>query len=217
MSLALRLALLLVFVLAGVLILLLAAASSSSSAFDRYYPWLIGANSIVAALMAALTVGVVIRVWRRYRQKVFGARIMVRLAIAFALIGAVPVALVSLVSAQFLAKTIDSWFSQGVNVALESGVAMGRASLEAIQSDAMSKARRLAIAIEDVSPNQMIASIEKVVDGREGVDVLVLSGSGSVLASRSAQLTTLVPELPPAEALNRAKAARQYVARWSCA
>lgn len=212
MSLALRLALLLVFVLAGVLILLLAAASSSSSAFDRYYPWLIGANSIVAALMAALTVGVVIRVWRRYRQRVFGARIMVRLAIAFALIGAVPVALVSLVSAQFLAKTIDSWFSQGVNVALESGVAMGRASLEAIQSDAMSKARRLAIAIEDVSPNQMIASIEKVVDGREGVDVLVLSGSGSVLASRSAQLTTLVPELPPAEALNRAKAARQYVA-----
>lgn len=212
MSLALRLALLLVFVLAGVLILLLAAASSSSSAFDRYYPWLIGANSVVAALMAALTVGVVIRVWRRYRQKVFGARIMVRLAIAFALIGAVPVALVSLVSAQFLAKTIDSWFSQGVNVALESGVAMGRASLEAIQSDAMSKARRLAIAIEDVSPSQMIASIEKVVDGREGVDVLVLSGSGSVLASRSAQLTTLVPELPPAEALNRAKAARQYVA-----
>lgn len=212
MSLALRLALLLVFVLAGVLILLLAAASSSSSAFDRYYPWLIGANSVVAALMAALTVGVVIRVWRRYRQKVFGARIMIRLAIAFALIGAVPVALVSLVSAQFLAKTIDSWFSQGVNVALESGVSMGRASLEAIQSDAMSKARRLAIAMEDVPPSQMIASIEKVVDGREGVDVLVLSGSGSVLASRSAQLTTLVPELPPADALNRAKAARQYVA-----
>jgi nitrogen fixation/metabolism regulation signal transduction histidine kinase len=211
MSLALRLALLLVFVLAGVLILLLAAASSSSSAFDRYYPWLIGANSVVAALMAALTVGVVIRVWRRYRQRIFGARIMVRLAIAFALIGAVPVALVSLVSAQFLAKTIDSWFSQGVNVALESGVSMGRASLEAIQSDAMSKARRLAIAIDEVPTSQIIASIEKVVDGREGVDVLVLSGSGSVLASRSAQLTTLVPELPPAEALNRAKAARQYV------
>lgn len=211
MSLALRLALLLVFVLAGVLIVLLAASSSSSSAFDRYYPWLIGANSVVAALMAALTVGVVIRVWRRYRQRVFGARIMVRLAIAFALIGAVPVALVSLVSAQFLAKTIDSWFSQGVNVALESGVSMGRASVEAIQSDAMSKARRLAIAIDDVPASQMIASIEKVIDGREGVDVLVLSGSGSVLASRSAQLTTLVPELPPAEALNRAKAARQYV------
>lgn len=212
MSLALRLALLLVFVLAGALMLLLAAASSSSSAFDRYYPWLIGGNAVVATIMAGLTVWVVLRVWTRYRRKVFGARIMVRLAIAFALIGAVPVALVSFVSAQFLAKTIDSWFSQGVNVALESGISLGRASLDTIQFDAMSKARRLAISIEDTPPSQMIFSIEKVVDSREGVDVLVLSGSGTVLASRSAQLSTLVPALPPAEALNRARAARQYVA-----
>lgn len=212
MSRALRLALVLVFLLAGALMLLLAAASSSSSAFDVYYPWLVGANTIVAAIMAGLTVWVVVRVWSRYRRKVFGARIMIRLAIAFALIGAVPVALVSFISAQFLAKTIDSWFSQGVNVALESGVSLGRASLDAIQSDAMSKARRLAISIEDTPPSQMIFSIEKIVDSREGVDVLVLSGSGTVLASRSAQLTTLVPALPPVEALNRARAARQYVA-----
>ena len=127
MSRALRLALVLVFLLAGALMLLLAAASSSSSAFDGYYPWLVGANTMVAAIMAGLTVWVVVRVWSRYRRNVFGARIMIRLAIAFALIGAVPVALVSFISAQFLAKTIDSWFSQGVNVALESGVSLGRA------------------------------------------------------------------------------------------
>lgn len=212
MSLALRLALLLVFSLAVALLLLLANASgSSSSALDRFYPWLIGANSVVAALMAGLAAWVVVRVWRRYRQKVFGARLMVRLAIAFALIGAVPVALVSFVSAQFLAKTIDSWFSQGVNVALGSGLSLGRASLDAIQSDVMSKTRRLALSLEDVSPALMVEQIEKVIDGREGVEVLVISGSGAVLASRSAQLTSLVPDLPPAEALNRARAARQYI------
>ena len=212
MSLALRLALLLVFLLAGGLMLLLAAASASSSALDDIYPWLIGASFTVALVMAVLAIGVVVRVWRRFRQRTFGTRIMVRLAIAFALIGVVPVALVSFVSAQFLAKTIDSWFSHGVNVALESGVSLGRASLDSLQSDAMAKARRLAIALEDLPGSQMIATIEKVVDGREGVDVLVLTGSGGVMASRSAQLSTLVPELPPSEALNRAKAARQYVA-----
>lgn len=211
MSLALRLALALVFVSAAALMLLLAAASSSSSAFDQFYPWLVAANSMLAAIMAGLTGWVVVRVWRRYRQKIFGARIMVRLALAFALIGVIPVALVSFISAQFLAKTIDSWFSQGVNVALQSGISLGRASLDAIQSDAMSKARRLAISIEEVMPSQMIGHIEKVVDGREGVDVLILSGSGAVLASRSAQLSTLVPELPSKEALNRARAARQFV------
>lgn len=192
--------------------LLLASASSSSSALDEVYPWLIGASIAVALVMAGLTVGVVVRVWRRFRRGVFGTRIMVRLAIAFALIGVVPVALVSFVSAQFLAKTIDSWFSHGVNVALESGVSLGRASLESLQSDALSKARRLVISIEDSSTGQMIATIEKLVDGREGVDVLVMSGSGAVLASRSARLGTLVPELPPAEALNRARVSRQFVA-----
>jgi len=212
MSLALRLALILVFFLAVALLLLLANASgSSSSALDRFYPWLIGANSVLAALMAVLAAWVVVRVWRRYQRKVFGARLMVRLAIAFALIGAVPVALVSFVSAQFLAKTIDSWFSQGVNVALGSGLSLGRASLDAIQSDVMSKTRRLALSLEDVSPALMVEQIEKVIDGREGVEVLVISGSGAVLASRSAQLTSLVPDLPPAEALNRARAARQYI------
>jgi nitrogen fixation/metabolism regulation signal transduction histidine kinase len=212
MSMALRLALLAVFVLAAALLLLLASASSSGSAVDRFYPWLVGANAVVAAVMAGLTVWVVLRVVQRYRRKVFGARIMVRLAVAFALISAIPVSLVSVVSAQYLAKTIDGWFSQGVNVALESGVSLGRASLENISSDALSRARRLAILIEEVPRTEILGLIEKAVDGREGVDVLVLGANGSVLASRSAQLMALVPELPPAEALNRARAARQFVA-----
>lgn len=211
MSLALRLALILVFLLAAALLLLLATASSSSSVFDQFYPWLIAANTVLAVTMAGLTAWVVARAVRRYRRRVFGARLMVRLALAFALIGAVPVIMVSLVSAQFLARTIDTWFSQSVNVALESGVSLGRASLDAIQNDVMSKTRRLALALEGAPATQMIGQIEKAIDGKEGVDVLVLSGSGAVLASRSAQLSTLVPELPPPEVLNRARAARQTI------
>jgi nitrogen fixation/metabolism regulation signal transduction histidine kinase len=212
MSLALRLALLFVFAAAAVLMILLATASSSSSTFDPFYPWLVGANVLVAALMAGLTVWVVFRAWNRYRQGVFGARLMVRLAIAFALIGAVPVALVSMVSAQFLTKTIDSWFSQSVNTALESGLLIGRSSLDGIQADVMSKARRLALQIEEVPAPQIAAQIEQAIDDREGIDVLVISSSGAVLASRSAALGSLVPNLPAAEALNRARAARQFVA-----
>jgi PAS domain S-box-containing protein len=211
MSLLLRLALLLVVLLAAALVLLLAAASSSSSAFDRFYPWLVGVNALVALLMAGLTAGVVLRAWRRYRQKVFGARIMIRLAFAFALIGVVPVAMVSLVSAQFLARTIDSWFSQGVNVALESGVSLGRAALDGLSSDTLGRARRLALAIEDLPSGQMIADIEKAVEGRDAVEVLVLSGSGTLLASRSAQLTALLPRIPSPEDLNRARVSRQIV------
>lgn len=211
MSRALRAALLLVLGLSALLMLLLAASSSSSSAFDRYYPWLVAANSIIAALMVVVTIAVIVRVYRRYKRRVFGARLMVRLAIAFALIGAIPVALVSFISAQFLAKTIDSWFSQSVNVALESGVSLGRASVDAISTDVLSRARRLALTIEAVPQDEMTSLIERAIDGREGADILVMSGSGRVLASRSAQFSSLVPELPSQDALNRAKAARQYL------
>jgi PAS domain S-box-containing protein len=208
---ALRAALLLVLGLAALLMLLLAASSSSSSAFDRYYPWLVAANSVVALLMVVVTVAVIVRVYRRYKRRVFGTRLMVRLAIAFALIGAIPVALVSFISAQFLAKTIDTWFSQSVNLALESGVSLGRASLDTLSADVSSRARRLALAIEEVPPSEITSQIERAVDGREGADILVMSGSGRVLASRSAQFSSLVPELPSQEALNRARAARQYL------
>jgi len=85
-SLTLRLALLFVFAAAAALLTLLATASSSSSTFDPFYPWLIAANVLVAALMASLTAWVVFRAWNRFRKKVFGARLMVRLAFAFALI-----------------------------------------------------------------------------------------------------------------------------------
>ena len=211
MSLTLRLALLFVFAAAAALLTLLATASSSSSTFDPFYPWLIAANVLVAALMASLTAWVVFRAWNRFRKKVFGARLMVRLAFAFALIGAVPVVLVSLVSAQFLAKTIDSWFSQSVNVALESGLSLGRTTLDTIQSDVMTRTRRLALLIDDAPASAITDVIEKAIDGKEGVDILVMSGSGLVLASRSVDLANLVPDLPPAEALGRARAARQYV------
>lgn len=82
MSLALRVALLLVVILAVVLMLLLASASSSSSALDQFYPWLVGASGAIALAMAGLTIGVVVRVWRRFSRGEFGTRIMVRLAIA---------------------------------------------------------------------------------------------------------------------------------------
>ena len=117
MSLALRLALGFVMVLAATLMLLLASASSSSSVFDQIYPWLLGANVMITLIMAGLTIWVIVRFWQRFQRGVFGARIMVRLAFAFALIGIIPVVLVSFVSAQFLAKTIDSWsFSKGKTI-----------------------------------------------------------------------------------------------------
>lgn len=211
MSLAFRLALAVVFVLAGVVLAMLSIATGVGSHFDEAYPWLLGTNFVLAAIMAVLTVLVLLRTWRRYRQRVFGSRLMVRLAMAFALMGILPVLLISLVSAQFIARTIDSWFSQSVEGALESGAALGRATLDSIQADALNQVRRLSLALESVPNDQLTVTIEGLTEGREGLEILVLDARGRVLAIRSASLFRLVPDMPSSEALNRARATRQFV------
>ena len=211
MSFTLRLSLALVFVLGGVILALLSMASGAESRLDRYYPYLLGANFVLALAMAILTLLIVLRTYKRYRQRVFGSRLMVRLALAFTLMGIVPVTLVSLVSVQFLSRSIDSWFSQSVDGALESGAALGRATLEAIQIESVTQARRLALALESVPDQNLTEAIETLTEGRDGLEVLILNAKGRVLAIRSASLFRLVPDMPSAEALNRARATRQFV------
>ena len=211
MSFLLRLSLLLVFAMAAGILALLSMATGNESRLDTFYPWLVGANLVVVLAMAGLAVWVVIRAVRRHRAGVFGSRLMVRMALAFAAMGIIPVLLVSLVSVQFLARTIDSWFSEGVERALDSGSALGRATLEAVQLEALSQARRLGVALEAVPDEDLNEVIEAATLGREGLEVLVLNLKGKTLAIRSASLFRLVPDMPSSEALERARIARQLV------
>jgi len=211
MSFLLRLFLLLVFAMAAGILALLSMASGNESRLDTFYPWLVGANLVVVLAMAGLAIWVVVRAIRHHRAGVFGSRLMVRLALAFAAMGIIPVLLVSLVSVQFLARTIDSWFSEGVERALDSGSALGRATLEAVQLEALSQARRLGVALESIPDENLNEVIEAATLGREGLEVLVLNLRGKTLAIRSASLFRLVPDMPSAEALERARIARQFV------
>ena len=211
MSFLLRLSLLLVFAMAAGILALLSMASGNESRVDSFYSWLVAANLVVVLAMAGLVSWVVVRAVRRHRARVFGSRLMVRLALAFAAMGIIPVVLVSLVSVQFLARSIDSWFSQGVERALDSGSALGRATLEAIQLETLSQARRLGVSLESVADENLNEAIETATLGREGLEVLVLNLKGRALAIRSASLFRLVPDMPSAEALERARVSRQFV------
>jgi len=210
-SLALRLAFILVVALAGLVLALLAMASGYESRFDQFYASLLTANIVLAIAMAILVALVVHRAWSRYRQRVFGSRLMIRLALAFALMAIVPVGLVSIVSSQFLAQTIDSWFSQSVDSGLESGAALGRATLDSIQLEAAAQARRLSVALESVPDDRLGDAVETLTEGRDGLEVLVLNAKNKVLAIRSASLFRLVPDMPSSEALTKARATRQFV------
>jgi nitrogen fixation/metabolism regulation signal transduction histidine kinase len=208
MSRALRYGVLVALGLGGVLLYLLAVASGNTTTFERYYPLLLALNGAVALLLAVLVGLLVARMVRRLRQRRFGARLMARFAIAFALIGVLPGLLIYLVSVQFLSRSIDSWFDVRVDRALESGLTLGRAALEAQLSDLGAKARAIALELADVPESAQLAALDRARD-RAGVqDAVLVTASGALVGASSARPTALASDLPTLAALRQARTQR---------
>src|SRR3979411_1018957 len=68
---------------------LLATASGDTALLDRQYPLLLGLNAALAALLAGLVVYQLVAMARRYRARVFGARLTLRLLGRLALLAVV--------------------------------------------------------------------------------------------------------------------------------
>lgn len=210
---ALRYGVLIALALGGVLLFLLASASSNTQTFERHYPLLLAVNGGIAAVLLALVVALVTRLVRRVRAKRFGARLMLRFAVAFTLMGVLPGALIYLVSVQFLSRSIESWFDVRVDRALESGLTLGRAALEAQQADLANKARAIALELADVPDASQLAVLDRARE-RAGVHEALLIAQGGTLvgASTARSQGDLVPELPSATVLRQARQQRSFAA-----
>ena len=96
--------------LALILLVLLAVASANTTFFDQYFAWLFAANVLIGVLFLIVIVVLVVTISIRWRQKYFGARLIAKLAMFFALVGVLPGAILYGVSLQFVSRSIESWF-----------------------------------------------------------------------------------------------------------
>jgi len=211
----LRYSLIIVAALAGVLLFLLASATSNTPLFERHYPVLLGLNITISVLMATLIAVLVLRLRKRYRSGVFGTKLMVRLALSFALMGVVPGALIYLVSVQFLSRSIESWFDVRVDKALESGLSLGRAALDALLTDVNTKGRGMALDLSGLVEAQQPVQLNRLREQAGVAEATLFTSSGRILASTSASAlsgTSLAPELPTATVLRQARQSRSYAA-----
>src|SRR5437879_5089151 len=131
--------------LGGIMLFLLAAATANSPVFAEYYPLLLGLNSVIAFALVALVAYQLVVLARQRRAKVFGSLLTFRVLVMFALVAVVPGLLVYTVSVQFLTKSVEAWFDVRVEKALEGGLNLGRAALDAMLSDLALKAQVMAL------------------------------------------------------------------------
>lgn len=208
MSSLIRYAFLAALALGGVALFLLASAASSTATFGRHYPLLLAINGAIAAALLVFVLALVWRLVRRHRARRFGARLMARFAIAFALMGVLPGALIYVVSVQFLSRSIESWFDVRVDRALESGLTLGRAALEAQLADVTAKARAIALDLAEVPESMQLAALDRAREQAGIQEALLVSASGQLIGAAGLRPSDWVPELPSAADLQLARTQR---------
>jgi nitrogen fixation/metabolism regulation signal transduction histidine kinase len=182
--------------LAGVLLLVLALASGNSPAFERNYPLLLALNGVIALILFGVVAALSMRLVHRVRKGRFGARLMTRFALAFALIGVAPGVMVYLVSSLFISRSIESWFNVRVEGALNSGLKLGRAVLESQGDELKSRAQAIAADLADSPPGEQIRKLDQLRE-RAGADELRwLTAAGKPIGASTGRAGRLMPPLP---------------------
>ena len=195
--------------LGGIMLFLLAEASSNTTLLAGYYPLLLAINGIATIALLALVLTQLVRLRRDFRQGVFGAKLKSRLLLMLALMAVLPGVLVYAISMQFAIKSIDSWFDVRVDTALEGGLNLAHRALDALQLDALEKARGIAGELGD-GQNVSIARLGRLREQAGVHSAVVISPAGRVLASSAAESESFMPDLPAPSQLRAARAERGF-------
>ena len=177
-----------------VLLYLLTSASANTGLFSHHYSSLL---ILTAMLALGLSVLVGYQLWQlrvKLDQQVFGAKLMLRLTIFFSLIAILPGLLVYAVSVQFLGKSIESWFDIRVEQALESGLNLGRNSLEAGVNELEKKGYLISQLLERQPPRKYAETLERLIDKTESQEAALFSLSGKLIASTKSGSPLITPD-----------------------
>jgi len=134
----------------------------------------------------------------RLRQKKFGSRLLIRLASIFALVGILPGILIYAVSYQFVTRSIEVWFDNKVEVALDAGLNLSRSTLESLASELVTGVRSAGNNMTPSSRTEWSVTLEKARDQLGATEISLWQGNVQLVASVSESGFSLQPERPGA-------------------
>ena len=191
-----------------VLLLLLTQATNNRDMYEQNYAHLFVLNVVVAGALLVVILWIAYRLLKRMRQGKFGGRLLVKLAAVFALAGFAPGVLIYVVSYQFVARSIESWFDVKVEGALDAGLNLGRATIETLSTDLVNKARTVGTELADVPDARLTLPLERARDQLGASDLLLWSGTGQLLAATGRSQYQLNPDRPSVQQFRQARAQR---------
>jgi len=187
------------------LLVLMTQATDNSENFNQNYEWLVITNAVVAGGLLLTILWGTVRLWLRLRQGQFGARLLVKLAGIFALVGVVPGVLIYVVSYQFVSRSIESWFDVKVEAALVAGLGLGRATLDTLSDDLAKQTKAAAANLAETSELNPALAVEKIRSQLGASEVVIWTLGGRMVASAGQVPFQIRSERPSALQLKEAR------------
>ena len=187
------------------LLMLLTQATDKLDRQSQKYEWLLMANVVVAAALLLTIIAGTVRLLVRLRRGQFGARLLIKLAAIFALVGVVPGVLIYTVSYQFVSRSIENWFDVRVEGALSAGLTLGRVTLDTLSQDLGQKTRQAASQLADVSDASAGLALERLREQLGARDVVLWNGTGNPVASAGQSRFQIRPEKPSSSQLREVR------------
>ena len=193
-----------------VLMFLLTQATGNRELYERNYARLFVLNIVVAALLLLVIGWIGVRLLLRLKQGRFGSRLLVKLAAIFALVGLMPGLMIYVVSYQFVSRSIESWFDVKVEGALDAGLNLGRATLDAMALDLGNKTRQAASQIAETPDATAGLALDRMRDQLSATDVVLWNAAGQVIASVGDSRFIINPERPAVQQFRAARTQRVF-------
>ncbi|MEY3524595.1 MAG: hypothetical protein RIR92_660, partial [Pseudomonadota bacterium] len=181
-----------------ILLFLLTQATQRWDVYEENYGLLFGLNTVLAVFLLLVISWIGWRLVLRLRQRKFGSRLLIRLASIFALVGILPGILIYAVSYQFVTRSIEVWFDNKVEVALDAGLNLSRSTLESLASELVTGVRNAGNNMTPASRNQWSVTLEKAREQLSASEVSLWQGNIQLVASVSESGFSLQPERPGA-------------------
>ena len=187
------------------LLVLMTQATGKQESYNQSYEWLALINAIVASGLLITILWGAVRLLLRLRRGEFGARLLVKLAGIFALVGLLPGLLIYTVSYQFVSRSIESWFDVKVETALVAGLNLGRSTLDTLSAELTKQVRVAANQLSDVADVSAGIALEKMREQLGVSDAVLWTTSGRMVASAGQSRFQIRPERPPIQQLADAR------------
>ena len=183
-------------------------ASDSADEFNRLQTPLLLINTLSFVILFVLVIVSGKRLVKDYKKSKLGAKLRLRMTLAFGGLSVVPAVVVFFFATNFMNKGIDVWFDAEFEQGLSNALTLGRSALdEQIQQGLFTSTN---IALELTSTNQLDQKLNELRNSSLALELVVLNNELQVIGASTNRLSNVNSRLPSTLEINQAKTKQSW-------